>query len=358
VTDVRLTLVGPMPPPVNGQSVVMSHMVSALSQHFSRMRLANTGDGEAHGWRRPLVAVGRSVAAWRWIPGSDAVYIAVKADHGMWLTTATAVIARMAGAHVFLHHHSYAYVRERKPRMVALTRAAGPRARHVVLSQSMANDLRQVMPEIRPPLLVGNAALVDSTLLDLPLTTDAGDLVLGHLSNLSLAKGIAEVVDLASALHRAGTRVRLVVAGPTVDGESRLHLERAERELGDSFEYRGPVGGEAKTEFFRDITHFVFPTRYVHEAVPLVLYEAMAAGAVCVVTRRGSIPEQLADSPSVLAESSESFVEEALPALVETSASAAASRDSRQAYLRALSESERQLADLVKLLAIRCDRAR
>jgi glycosyltransferase involved in cell wall biosynthesis len=351
--DVQLTLIGPMPPPTNGQSVVMSHMASELAPHFSQMRVADTCEGQAPRWLRPLVKLRQSAAAWRSIRGSDAVYIAVKAGHGMWLTTVAAGLARLAGARVFLHHHSYAYVRVRMPRMVALTRAAGPHAHHIVLSQSMASGLTAVMPEIRRPLIIGNAGLVDRTLLELPLKTDGGDLVLGHLSNLSLEKGIAEVVDLAVALHRAGVRARLIVGGPTADGDSRLHLDRAARELGELFAYRGPVAGAAKHALFEDITHFVFPSRYVHEAVPLVLYEAMAAGVVCVAAQRGAIAEQLDGSPGVLTQNADSFVRETLPALASASVSAAASQKSREAYLRALSESEGQLADFITLLARR-----
>jgi glycosyltransferase involved in cell wall biosynthesis len=351
-STIRLTLIGPMPPPIDGQSVVMSHMVSELKLHFTQMRIADISAGDAVSRLRPVIKLGRSASAWRSIPGSDAVYIAVKAGNGMWLTTAAAGLARLTGARVFLHHHSYAYVRERKLRMVALARAAGPHTHHIVLSRSMANDLSDVMPEIPRPLVIGNAALVDRALLELPLKADGGDLVLGHLGNLSLGKGIAEVVDLASALHRAGIRVRLVVGGPTMGAGSRLHLDRAARELGALFEYRGPLTGEAKCNFFREITHFVFPSRLT-EAVPLVLYEAMAAGAVCIATRQGSISEQLEGSPGVLAQGADTFVEETLPVLVGASVSTAASQESRQAYLRALSESERQLASFVTLLAAR-----
>jgi glycosyltransferase involved in cell wall biosynthesis len=342
-----------MGPPVNGQSVVMGYVASELASHFTQTRIVDISEGDAVTWLRPIIRLRRSVRACWSIPGSDAVYIAVKAGHGMWLTTAAASLARLVRARVFLHHHSYAYARERKPRMVALTRAAGPHAHHIVLSRSMASDLSDVMPEIRRLLIVGNAGLVDRALLELPIKADGGDLVLGHLSNLSLEKGIADVVDFASALHQAGTRVRLVVAGPTVDGQSRLHLDRARRELGDLFEYRGPVAGETKRAFFESITHFVFPSRYVHEAAPLVLYEAMAAGVVCVATRRGSISEQLEGSRGVLAQSADSFVEETLPALVGASVSTAASQESRHAYMRARAESQRQLAELVKLFASR-----
>jgi hypothetical protein len=80
------------------------------------------------------------------------------------------------------------------------------------------------------------------------------------------------------------------------------------------------------------------------------LYEAMAAGAVCLAIRRGSIAEQLAGSPGLLADSAASFVAETLPMLADTPVSAVLSAASRQAYLRALALSEQQLEDLALLL--------
>ena len=346
---VRLLLVGPLPPPVHGQSVVMTHLISRLSPIFPQLAIANTCEGDSGVWMRPFVKLRRAAAAMARIRRADVVYIAVKAGKGMWLTTASASLARSAGAKVFLHHHSYAYVRDRKARMVALTRAAGPEAHHIVLSESMAHELRRVMPEIRRPLVLGNASLIDQTLLETPVKADSAALVLGHLSDLSMEKGIAEAIDLAVELNRMGTDVRLVVGGPPVSEEVGRHFERAAEELGDRFEYRGLLTGPAKHRFFSDITHFVFPSRYEHEAVPLVLYEALAAGAVCVATRQGSIPEQLADAPCVLAADAESLVAEALPVLAHATVSSVAAEECRAAYLRALSKSEKQLVELVHL---------
>jgi len=313
-SPVRLLLIGPMPPPINGQSVVMEDLISKLTPEFPGMKVSDVAAGNSKKWLRPAAKVRRSAIALRAVVGADVVYIAVKAGKGMWLTTAAAGFARLRGARIFLHHHSYAYVRERKLRMSALVRTAGPDAHHIVLSRSMSAQLSSVMPEIQGLLVVGNAGLIDRKLLDLPLKADADELVLGHLSDLTVAKGIGEVVELAVALNRRGVRARLIVGGPDVKGVPRQHLDRAASELGDMFEYRGLLTGEAKLRFFRDISHFIFPSRYVNEAVPLVLYEAMAAGAVCLATRQGSIPEQLDGSPCVLAENADSFVVETLPA--------------------------------------------
>ncbi|MGK2868607.1 MAG: glycosyltransferase family 4 protein [Mycobacterium sp.] len=324
-------------------------MVAQLQAVLPQLTVCDTAEPAA-GKRMPtLIKLCRAVRACRSVPGSDAVYIAVKADHGMWLNVAAALIARLCRARILLHHHSYTYIHERTPRMVALTRVAGPKARHIVLAESMACSMRAVMPEIHNALVINNAGLVDRSLLGIPLREDGADIVLGHLSNLFLDKGIAEVVDLALALHQGGTRVRLVVGGPTAQAASRIHLERAVRGLGAMFDYRGPLTGAAKHAFFEEITHFVFPSRYVHESAPLVLYEAMAAGAVCLSTRQGSIPEQLAGGPAVIADSIDTFLADALAVLGGAVASHSDSARSRDVYLRALHEFDGQFCTFVGL---------
>lgn len=348
--EIRVSLIGPMPPPIDGQSIVMSHMASRLAPHFRRLRVADTTEAASGRWRRPFVKLGRSASAWRAIPRADAVYIAVKADHGMWLTAVTAGLARLARTEIFLHHHSYTYIRKRRIRMVALARAAGPNAQHIVLSQSMSDDIQAIMPEVRRTLIIGNAVLVDQTLLKMPLKSDADCLVLGHLSNLYLEKGIAEVIDLAIALHTGGTPIRLIVGGPLVEPGVDRHLDRAADQLGERFEYRGPLVGESKHAFFEEVTHFLFPSNYAHESVPLVLYEAMAAGAVCVSTRRGSIPEQMAGGPGILADSKDTFVNDVLPELREARVSTAVSQQSREAYLAALRAANDDLSRFISLL--------
>lgn len=329
----------------------MAHIAAGLAPHYARMRILNIGgEGKRSGWRSSLKRLKNSILAWTALGGSDVVYIAVKAGRGMWLTAVTAGLARILGANLILHHHSYIYVQKRLPRMVALTRIAGPSACHIVLSQSMKRDLTAVMPEIRNTIVINNAGLVDRSLSELPLKM-GGDLVLGHLSNLSINKGIVEVVDLAIALHRVGRQVRLVVGGPIAEGSAGGHLDRAGKELGDRFDYRGPLSGDAKRTFFADITHFVFPTRYVHEAVPLVLYEAMAAGAVCLTTDRGSIAEQMSDAPGLVARDADSFVAEAIQVFTNRDVGMGESLSSRMAYQRAFLDSKRQLAELVNIIA-------
>lgn len=232
--------------------------------------------------------------------------------------------------------------------MVVLTRVAGRNSCHIVLCKSMMKQLRSVMPEINNILILNNARWIDQALVDLPLKGSRGGLVLGHLSNLTPEKGVVEVVDLAVEFHKAGVPVRLILGGPAICVEARAQLARAAAELGECFEYRGPLNGRSKVDFFESITHFVFPS--YNEALPLVLYEAMASGAVCVTTRVGAIPEQTEGGAAVLAAHATSLVREALPRLLSTSVTSDASELSRAVYLRARAESEQQFANLLKAL--------
>ena len=69
----------------------------------------------------------------------------------------------------------------------------------------------------------------------------------------------------------------------------------------------GPVHGAAKARFFAMIDVFVFPTRYAHEADPLVVWEALAAGRPVIAYARGCIREQVGDA-GLLIEVHQSFV--------------------------------------------------
>lgn len=352
---IRLSIVGPLPPPVHGQSVATVHIVDELALRFPNLCVADTSEGCEPKWRRIMTKLARVVKASWSIRKANVVYISVNSGQGMYLSAAIALLARLQGVQLLLHHHSYACVANRKMRMVALARAAGVTAHHIVLSRTMLRDLHRVVPEIHSAIVVGNAGLVDRSLAELPLKEDSGVLVLGHLSNLSAAKGLPEVVDLAIELQRLRVPFKLIIGGPAVGREAKFQLDRARRHLGEVFDYRGPLSGESKKQFYEDISHFIFPSRYAHEAVPLVLYEAMAAGVVCVATRQGSITEQLEGSGSLLARNADTFVDEILPVIRNAEVSAGGSRLSRDSYRQALLQSEDQIEELVSLIE-RCQR--
>jgi glycosyltransferase involved in cell wall biosynthesis len=119
----------------------------------------------------------------------------------------------------------------------------------------------------------------------------------GFLSNLLPTKGIDRFLDLAREIASDGLKAE--IAGPFPDEETRKYvMERIA--MMPHVTYHGALYGRAKTEFLRHIDLFVFPSRYMNEAEPLVLYEAMAEGLPISATSRGCVPDMLNCTGSVL----------------------------------------------------------
>ena len=104
------------------------------------------------------------------------------------------------------------------------------------------------------------------------------DLRLVYIGRLAAGKGLDEAIDAVADLP-----VRLTIAGSGPE-ESRLKAKASDRVT-----FAGPVHGEAKVELLRNSDVLVLPS--YSEGLPYSLLEAMAAGAVPVVTPVGAIPD-------------------------------------------------------------------
>ena len=72
----------------------------------------------------------------------------------------------------------------------------------------------------------------------------------------------------------------------------KKYVESRIREIG-GIEYVGPVFGNTKSQFLSSIDLLVFPTRYLNEAQPLIIYEAQAMGVVVSASERGCIAQMI-----------------------------------------------------------------
>jgi glycosyltransferase involved in cell wall biosynthesis len=89
---------------------------------------------------------------------------------------------------------------------------------------------------------------------------------------------VHEFVEVAAEMQRRGHRLRAHLAGPLYDESARRLVPLSVQAI-PGFEYRGPLYEAKKVAFYREIDVLLFPTRYRHEAEPLVIHEAMAEGA-------------------------------------------------------------------------------
>ncbi len=116
---------------------------------------------------------------------------------------------------------------------------------------------------------------------------------LGHVGNLSLEKGLELVLQTLRELLKAGSQVRLRLAGPCFTAAAERLVNEALREFPDHIEYLGPVYRREKLDFFSAIDCFLFPSR--SESWGIVLNEAMAAGVPVISSRHGCISTQVGE---------------------------------------------------------------
>ena len=294
-----LCFAGPLPPPVHGFSTVCAMMLDLLK---ARMPV-EVFDRAPSPRPKPIGVLQQMIRALNYLATcigkrNTALYLALSGGRGQFIDLIYVLISKAFRRPIYIHHHSYAYINSPSPLnrcFFALVRNAS----HIVLSPNMGVSLNRVYgldpARVR---VVSNAAFYRWDDAHQVQANEAAPLQLGFLSNITFEKGIAEFFDVLTALNQRGIDYRAHVAGP-VAPEARQSFE-ALLKSNARVQYAGPVYGENKERFYRQLDIFLFPTRYVNEAEPLVIYEAMRRGAHVIASDRGSIAEMLRDGAGLV----------------------------------------------------------
>ncbi len=311
---VELVLIGPMPPPVHGYSVVTAFIAKKLGE-LAAVDIINVApDSLIRNSRYHRQRFWRAVRAlWRlgrWRRAKRSLYLAIAGGAGVIYDLPLTLAARLFGYKIYIHHHSFNYINHRSRWTALLIAVAGSEATHICLSAGMARRLSALYPRANRTIVLSNAALVPPAE---PRPIATGPIRLGFLSNLIPEKGVDTAIEVARALRTAKCDVVLAIAGPALDPEMQALLARTQHELGAAFEYRGAVYGPEKAAFLRDLDIFLFPTRYANEAQPLVVLEALAAGIPVLATDHGCIAEDVGCRAAVIPDAD--YVKEAVRAI-------------------------------------------
>lgn len=236
---------------------------------------------------RPLRYLAWSV----WRPRA-VFYLGLSGGNGQWFDLPYALIARLFAGRIFVHHHSFAYIRRPRP-INRILFAVLSKAQHIVLSAGMGRSLAQTYGlKAERVTVLSNAALFPA-MAHAAKSRDAAlpSLRIGFLSNITLEKGIAEFFLVLDALKHAKVPYRASVAGPVAEN-ARPKFDQLLTRAADT-RYLGALYGDAKEAFYDELDVLLFPTKYANEAEPLVIHEAMRHGVYTLACDRGAIAETL-----------------------------------------------------------------
>lgn len=295
-----LLVAGPFPPPVHG----FSAMTAALSAEIGKRRdveLCDLSSAHPAAIVRHLSQTARCLCAALHVVsfrmrGGHHFSIGANAGWGMLYTLVLVAVAKAAGLRIFLHHHSYAYINQRSVLMAFLTAIGGKRLQHVFLAQAMERAFFARYPQKSTALLLSNALFVPPGQPRAPRS--GAPIRVGLLSNLGAEKGLYDFIETARRLKAGSLQVEMVLAGPASRTQDAKAIRAAVAE--GLLQACGPLYGTDKDTFFEGLDLFLFPTRYVDEAQPTVIYEALAAGVPVLAFARGAIADQVRDCLTTL----------------------------------------------------------
>jgi glycosyltransferase involved in cell wall biosynthesis len=206
-------------------------------------------------------------------------------------------VGRLLGYRIAIHHHSFGYIDRRSKAMSFIVRMTNgvDTTRHILLCGKMADGfISRYRVHTSRTCVVSNSDILDlRPQLRVDRYVDGQPIVLGHLSNLSIDKGLDSVIDAFEQCLGSHLDVRLTIAGPCSEPAANQLLQAARRRHPDRLEYVGPLTSDQVMEFLAQVDVFLFPSRYRHEAQPLVILEAQAAGARVVATNVGCVSSML-----------------------------------------------------------------
>ncbi len=158
-----------------------------------------------------------------------------------------------------------------------------------------AEKLRAFMPDWMPAEKI--SALPNGIPAPIPprARQDDGRLRILYLSNLEEAKGWQVLLAAARELCRAFPHIECVFRGRPAFGltEDEIRAGIATDDGSGRIRYLGPVFGDAKWQALADADIFAFPS--FHEAFPLSVLEALAAGLPIVATDVGGVSDALTE---------------------------------------------------------------
>ena len=354
-----LFITGAFPPPVHGMAAVNAAVLERLVEAGANPVVIDVAAKSldrslgARLGRLPKIVLGVGMLLLSRRLRDGTLYMSVSGGFGQIYEVLFVLVARLRGMRVYLHHHSFAYL-DRTSRLTRmLVGVAGLDGVHITLSPKMAARLQVKYAGVRRVIAISNAVVFSSN----RSPSSSARLALksiGFISNISAEKGIFDFLELVAVCEAEGLHLRAKLAGPFQDAEADRKVRRRLEQL-RTVEYLGPQYHDDKESFFDSIDALMFPTRYVNEAEPLAIHDAMHRAVPVIAYGRGCIPELVGPDCGLVIDPAAPFVPAALAQieawLSDPAAFEAASKAAAQRFANTYAENSERWAGLLTEIA-------
>lgn len=306
----KLLVLAQIPPPLHGQSIMVKTLVEGLPArgvelHHVNLRLSRDA-ADIGGWRpgkllAVLDACWHAVAA-RLLHGCDTLYyVPAPGKRGaLYRDWAVMLLVRPFFKKLVLHFHNgglgdWLATRATPPERWISRLLLGRADLAIILGENLRADAAALGAQSIAIVPNGIAdPCADTTPPPLP-PVGAGPFEVLFLGLCTEEKGLfaaAEAV-LAANAQAGAPAFRLTAAGPFVTASERARFAALSAAHPDTLQHAGFAAGEAKRLLFARSHCLCLPTRYAHEAQPLVVLEALAHDRPVIASRWRALPEMV-----------------------------------------------------------------
>ena len=295
---VRASVTSSRPVFVPGSGAGAGVPVARLAITSGRYREA----GQTHALAARLAAL--EALAERWSSGVERVVPRPAAVHAHTVYPDGAAAARLAqvlGAPLVLTEHASTVERlVAAPDVRAAYLATVGAARHlIVVSQSLADELIRMMPEVESKVVViPNGVAMDDFRVGLNAERRAGELL--FVGYRKATKGISTLLKAVAMVRAAHPEVtlRLIGGSPSEAIEAGWRRQAAELGISELVSFEGPADRAEVADAMARASLFVHPSP--RETFGVVAVEALASGLPVIATDSGGVTEILGEWPGEL----------------------------------------------------------
>lgn len=289
-----------LPPPVHGMSFINKQILTMADSVIEDLYVINTTPSETLGSANFFRKLKRYFTMffnfWKVLHKTrinECIYRPINGGKGQLIDILFILLMRSYRRKIYLHHHSYNYINSKSYLFSLLNLLVGKDTTHIVLSRHMQNGL-MAMYGIKEQQfrVLSNCAFIEEQSFKYESVQEHSLIKIGYLSNVTVTKGIDVFLEICERLINSGLNIQAIIAGPYNDKDSELLVSGFCQKNKNAI-YTGPIYGQQKEDFFKEIDVFVFPSKYKNEAEPLVIYEAASFGSYVVGSEVGTMKEAI-----------------------------------------------------------------
>ena len=187
--------------------------------------------------------------------------------------------------------------------------AAGPETVHICICSEMSRALLDRYPQIKHTDSLSNIFHIHPVEQSKDQSVSHPEIVLGHMSRLSCEKGVGTCLEVYQKLKGQGIPVVLRLAGRFADAKTRDLVQTAASNDA-SIQHLGEISGDDKSEFFRSLSYFLFPSAYRNETQGIVNLEALSYSVPVLAVGRACLKSDLSRQPEWLFLDQEVFADQ------------------------------------------------